>query len=66
MQGVLKLSGKNLRGDSTHQDKQYSVGNQGSQTSSERAGCHQSLGSEFSNGDKKRENGSIHLQFSLK
>ncbi|GFT46460.1 hypothetical protein TNCV_1962501 [Trichonephila clavipes] len=53
IQGLSKLLGKTLRDDSTHQDKQYEMGNLGSQTSSEGDRSHYSLGTEISNDYKK-------------
>ena len=66
VQGVLLPDRQTLRGDSTHKDKHYQIGNDGAQTSAVGARGHKSLGPKASNDDKKRKKRSIRLRFSPK
>ena len=66
IQGVLLPDRQRLRGDSTHEDKHYQIGNHEAQTSSVGTWGHKSLRSKTSNDDKKQKKKSIPLRFSLK
>ena len=66
VQGVLLPDRQTLRGDSTHKDKHYQIGNDGAQTSAVGARGHKSLGPKASNDDKKRKKRSMRLRFLLK